>query len=637
VNTTPRAARMLPPSTAANPIPGRMPHWVRGNHTERVPVRWMAADTESRRHHEDGVETQTLRLGAADFWRTDLTASDGSEHLRFTDATTFWAWVVDHCHPHGRTCLAFHNASYDLGILNAFAELPALGAEMTWCNLDRDVSTMTWRTPNGTLVVWDTYSWCPQALDSLAPLVGVEKPPLPRDDAPDGAWWDRCEADVTATRRIVQDMAGYVKGRGLGNWQPSGAGMGHTTWRHRHYTHKVLVHDDADALAAEREAMHTGRAEAWWHGKPAGGPFTEWDMHMSYCRIAAECDLPTKLWDHDVRPSARVHSWALDHWRVLARVIVTTETPVVPARAGGRVYWPVGQFATTLWDTELELLRETGGSYQVLEQWRYSRKPCLQSWAQWSIQECQLPEGQLPAVARVWVKHQSRAVIGRMALRTPSWEPYLPNWLPGYTGVSHLTEAGHPDRRLMHIGEQTWIEGPKDETRQSVPQITGWIMAEARARLYRAAQAAGAGHTLHLDTDSIITDRAGSANLREAVAAGLPGTWRPKNRFTTLDITGPRHYTGPGRRYVPGVPRKAAEASPGLLVAEVWDSLSHALSEGRGGEVKVRLREFRPRKADHRRPWAGETSGPAQPVRATHLGGENYVIPPQSLVARRTA
>jgi hypothetical protein len=611
-----RTGAPVPPSTAAVPYAGRTPHWIKGNSTERMPARWIVADTEAHRVAAVDGECQTLRCAAAVRWRTDLKSTEQRELATFTDQLEFWRWVTDWTHTHGRTVCWFHNASYDLGLSDAFTCLPALGWELVWCNLDRDVSVVTWRGPGGTLVIADTFTWTAQSLEKLAPLTGIRKPPLPDDDDSLEAWLHRCTQDVLITEEVVRQLLTFIRDQHLGNWQPSGAGMGHTAWRHRFMDHKVLVHDDALALDAEREAMHAGRAEAWWHGPARGGPFTEWDMHMSYTRVAAECDLPAKLWSYDRRPSRKVHQWALEHFRVLARVQVTTDVPVVPARINDRVCWPIGTFTTTLWDTELELLTENGGRYEVTEQWRYTRKPVLRSWAQWSIAMCGLDSPAIHPIARTWVKHQSRAVIGRMGLRTPTWEEFSRNWLP-YSGISYLTDpAAGTTRRLMHVGSKVFAESDRTEAQQSVPQITSWVMAEARARLWRATQAAGQCNVVHVDTDSLITSAAGDPLIAAAAAAGLPGSWRPKDSFRRLELIGPRHYYGGDRRQVPGVPRSAVALPGGGFRGEVWDSLARSLTDGDRGVIRVRNREWHPEHVDHRRPWQQETSGPAQPIRA---------------------
>jgi hypothetical protein len=612
-----RRGQVIPPSQAASVYPGRQCHWIRPNDQERIPHRWIVADTESSRVKVADGEQLQFRLGAAVRWRDDLPTGPHEERYRFEQPADFWQWVTDYCWTHGRTVLWFHNASHDLGQLDAFTLLPRLGYELAWCNLSRDVSVVTWRGPRGTLVICDTFTWCPVALEELGPLVGLPKTRLPCDQDPEAAWWERVETDVEITRRVVEQLLAFIRAEHLGNWQPSGAGMGHTAWRHRFMTEKVLVHDDADALAAEREAMHAGRAEAWHHGRAAGGPFTEWDMHMSYCRIGAECLVPAKLWDHDTRPSARVHQWALDHWRVLARVTVTTDVPVVPAKIGDRTYWPTGTFNTTLWDTELALITEAGGSYQVLEQWRYTRKPVLREWAEWSMACCGRSGDTLHPVARLWVKHQSRAVIGRLALRTPSWEEWGDNWLH-HTGITLITDqAAGTTRRLMHVGGKVLEETDRAEAANSVPQITSWIMAEARARLWRATIAAGQSAVLHVDTDSLICSRAGSEALGAAQEAGLPGGWRPKDHWRRIEITGPRHYSAPGRHQVPGVPRRAVETRPGHFEGEVWDSLARTLTEAPGTGQRVRARAWDPQRADHRRPWTQDGPHRAVPVTAT--------------------
>jgi hypothetical protein len=608
---------VVPPSTAANRYPGRTCHWIKGNAQERIPHRWIVADSESDRIPLKDGEQLRLHCVAAARWRDDLPTGEHLERGYWTNAEQFWAWVTEHCWTHGRTVLWFHNAGHDLGQLNAFAILPKMGYELAWCNLDRDVSVITWRGPRGTLVICDTYTWCPSSLDALAGDVGMAKTPLPGKDDPEEVWRARCEADVEITRRVVRALLEYIRDQHLGNWQPSGAGMGMTTWRHRFMTHKVLAHDDADALAAERTAMHTGRAEAWWHGRATGGPFTEWDMHMSYCRIAAECLLPAKLWAHDRRPSRKVHQFGLDHWRTLAKVIVTTSVPVVPARHQGRICWPVGEFETVLWDAELELITETGGSYVVLEQWRYTKKPLLKEWAQWSMEQCDPLRTVVHPIARTWVKHQSRAVIGRFALRTPSWEAFGDNWL-GHTGISLMTDASTGEtNRMMHVGSQVLIETGRVEANNAVPQITSYVMAVARARLWRATAAAGGAAVLHVDTDSLIAGKAATDALTAAMAAGLPGGWRPKATWRALEVTGPRHYAAPGRKQVPGVPRRAVEQPDGSYVGEVWDSLARSLTEAPDQPGRVRQRTWRPQRVDHRRPYTSDQPGPAEPITLT--------------------
>lgn len=594
------------------PYAGRRAHWIRPNETERSPHRWIVADTEAVSQFRDGVEIQTLRCVDAVRWRDDLKTGEHEEWHSGESAEVFWRWVDDFTRAGHRTVLWFHNVSYDLRTLDAFHVLPDLGFELEWCNLSRDVSVVSWRSDHGSLVICDTYTWCPVPLADVSGMVGIGKPRLPKNADSLAAWHTRCRADVQITRQLVRELLAFVRGQHLGNWQPSGAGMGYAAWRHRFLTHKVLVHDDAPALAAEREAMHAGRAEAWYHGKPGKGPFTEWDMHMSYPRIAAECDVPVKLFAHDQRPTKEVHKWAMKHWTVLARVRVRTDRPVVPCHDGGRIVWPVGDFDTTLWQPELELITQSGGSYDVYEQWRYNAAPVLADWARWSIFMCGQPDSVITPVQRTFVKHQARAVIGRLGLKHSVWEEWGANPY-GWCGVTdYLDGDTGQSARMLHVGDRTLLESETRESDSSLPQITGYIMSEARVRLWTACELAGFETVVHVDTDSLICDRRGNAAMEEFAAGQLRGGWRPKERWAGIDVTGPRHYRATGRRVIPGVPRTALETKPGEFEGVIWQSLSSALAARTAAEVRIMERTWRPKQFDGRRPWRGE--GPAVPI-----------------------
>ena len=599
---------------SAQPYDGRPAHWIRPNHTERMPHRWIVADSEAFRDYSDGMEIQTLRCADAVRWRDDLKTGDHAEWLATESAADFWQWCDDYCRSGSRTVLWMHNASYDLRTLDCFRILPALGWSLEWCNLDRDVSVVSWRSDHGTLVIADTYTWTGKPLLDIGGMVGIGKPRLPDNDDSLDAWHARCHSDVLITRQAVIELLDFVRGEHLGNWQPSGAGMGYAALRHRFLTHKMLVHDDTPALEAERRAMHAGRAEAWYHGDMPGGPFTEWDMHMSYCRIAAECDVPVKLFAFDDRPTKTVHQWAAKHWTLLCDVEVTTDVPCVPARIGDRTLWPVGTFTTTLWQPELDMLVKAGGTYKVLRQWRYNMAPALKEWAQWSMGICEASDLRATPLQRCFVKHQSRAVIGRLALRNSSWQEWGDNPY-SWCGLTEYVDGDTGETaRMMHVGNKTFLEGAAAESQNSLPQITGYIMAVARVRLWDACQVAGAETIAHIDTDGLICDRRGSARLEAAAAAGLPGAWRQKERWSKIEVTGPRHYRTSGRRVIPGVPRTAVEVEPGRFQGQVWESLAAALEDNRTAEVRVMDREWRPRVFDGRRPWTGQP-GVAQPIR----------------------
>lgn len=591
----------------------RRAHWIKLNHQCRIPKRWVFFDTESQSRYESGDEIQSYRVGAAIRWRYGLKRGDYAESGIFNDPRSLWQWISDYTVVEQRTVVFAHNLGYDARISAAFDILPEFGWALEWCNLDRNVSAMKWVSDHGTLVFADTWTWLPMDLKSVAPSVGLRKLQMPPANATLARWEKYIMRDVEIGYRVVSELIEFIGDEDLGNWQPTGAGMAYATWRHKFLTHKVLVHDDEDAIAAERAAMHTGRAEAWKHGKLNDGRYTEVDLRNAYVRIAAECELPCKLHMRTQSLSIKQYRTMATTYRLLCRAQIETSTSAVPYRDGNRTLWPVGHFESWLWDTEIDLLLSEGQYVKIREAYVYTRMPILQAWANYVLQLMHSTDESISPVVRTWAKHCSRALIGRIALRTPSWEKFGAN-PSGETGISYMQDVDTGiTHRLMHVGDRTLIETERREGRDSLPAVTGWIMAECRARLWRAMREAGLGNLAHVDTDSLIVNQAGYRALRAAWGADFERDWQVKGTWRRLIIYGPRNYRCADQRKSAGIPRKATEILPNVFTGEQWHGLAADIEAGRASCVTISPGKWELTTRDARRRTAPGISGGTLP------------------------
>jgi len=586
----------------------RQAHWIRGNRQERIPPRMVAFDTESRSYRNGDVETQEWRVGCAIRFRTDLASADHAEGRVFDTPLALWQWVSEFCRKGTRTVVWAHNLSHDVRISQALTTLPSLGFVLEWCNLDQSVSSMTWRSDHGTLVFADTYTWVPLPLSTMAPMVGLVKFDMPQERVSDEIWCTYCMRDAQIVYRVVSELVSFVRDSHLGNWQPTGAGMAYATWRHKFMECKILVHDDNSALEAERMAMYTGRAEAWKHGVFSGPVWTEVDMRNAYVTIGAECELPRKLHMRVGKIELRKYRHLCDTYRVLARCDVRTMVPVLPSRQGAKTIWPIGEFQGWFWDTEVNCAIRYGADIEIREAYCYAKGPVLASWAEWILSILREHDSATPPIVRTWLKHCSRALIGRLALRTKSWEYWGEN-PDGITGITHITDLEtNTTRRLMHVGDQTLIETDAGESENSVPMITGWVMSECRVRLWEAMNAAGLGHLAHVDTDSLLTDQPGLSALTTATGGRWPSLWAIKGSWRTIDVRGPRHYYRGGERVIAGIPRSASAERDGSFSGERWASMATDLETRGDGVVTTWQDTWTAKASDPRRcdaPGAG--------------------------------
>jgi hypothetical protein len=362
-------------------------HWIKPNHTSRVPRRWIILDTEAVQAESDDMRVQTWRLGVTSFDRCDTddhhwTATQWATHQTPED---LWRWVDKRTRRRARTVLVAHNLGYDLRISRALDLLPTLGWSVHRMAVHERSISMTWRRDDRSLVLADSMGWLPMSLERIGGMTGQRKHDLPGWGDCDESWEARCARDVAILRHAVLDLVAWVEHGDLGNWQRSGAGQAWAHWRHRHYTHRVLAHDNEAARSAELSAMHTARCEAWRHGRLGGDWWEEWDLPLAYPNVARDVDVPTALHSYRVRPSWEWVARAMRQRRVLVKATVSTSVPVLPCNIDGRALWPVGTFSGVWWYVELNEAMSAGAAVVPESAWTYLAAPALASWATWVI------------------------------------------------------------------------------------------------------------------------------------------------------------------------------------------------------------------------------------------------------------
>src|SRR6185369_10487601 len=167
---------------------------------------WLAVAAHDRRRHDQ------------DSW-AERTYGD------FHSPLELWSWVDARTQARARTVCVAHNLAYDLRLTHALTVLPALGWTLKAIRLDRGQAWCTWRRDGRTLVMIDSMSWVPVALDKLGELVGIAKLPLPGWDDSEAAWEARCRRDVEILAAVMRRLMEWVREDDLGNFKPTGAGQ----------------------------------------------------------------------------------------------------------------------------------------------------------------------------------------------------------------------------------------------------------------------------------------------------------------------------------------------------------------------------------------------------------------------------
>jgi hypothetical protein len=484
-------------------------------------------------------------------------------------------------------------------------DLPALGWAMEAHNLAPRGTWIVWKRDRATLIMVDTSSVWPVTVATIGKWFGLGRLPEPGPDAPAERWAAYCERDVLIIRTAVQAYLDWIESADLGNWQFTGAGMAFTTFRHKFMSHKLLVHADPDALAAEKRAMWTGRCEAYWHGTIGYQEVQEWDFETQYARIARDIEVPTQLVGPVSARFLQTRDVSAGHLAVLAEVTVTSDVPTVPTLHNGRIVWPVGTFRTTLWDVEIQAAVQDGATVTYHSGYLYRTTPALRDMAAWIIDGLKSPAEQCPEWRKAILKTWSRTWIGRFAMQYKTWDTWGAMPQLGAERRTVVDDIEDTTYDVMHVGHDLWREAGEVEWSQYMPAITGYIMAVARVRLWRVVQRMPPGSVMYVDTDSmIITDRF-QDDIAAVTQIGIGDGLRLKSTYRGFSIMGPRQVVTGTRVRMAGVPILARQVGRHDFAGSVWESLDVAMRTGRVAAVRTSDRAWHVTGVDHRRGGRG--------------------------------
>jgi hypothetical protein len=580
----------------------RTPHYLSPLQTTVIPGAHIVFDCETRASRKLGRMAHRWVCGAASYAELDGEGYWGSEYpSAFDSPELMWKFICEWTAATGDAVVWAHNLGFDLRVSEALRWLPTHGYVLEAIVLEKTAAWASFRGNGGVVTVCDLHSWLPTSLARIAHAMGEVRPRLGYGKATDEELTQQCIGDVVVTTRAVGYLMEWLQREGAGRFRPTGSGQSHAMWRRRWLKRKVvLVHGDESALERERTAMWTGRSEAWRWGKLAG-PLYEHDLNLAYCRIAAESEVPVKLILRTGRISVQAYLAALDNSAILADVTVDTDTECVPTSDNGRVFWPTGRFHTTLWNPELELLIKEGANVTIHRTWRYTTAPVLSEMARYIIDALDDEGNACHPVVRIMLKHWARTLVGRCALRYREWDDYgtLPTMGLSMSTMYDMDTAETTE--LLQVGYRLLELADMAEADSSVPQITGWVMSQARVNLWRIMKMAGHDHLYYTDTDCVIVDAHGHMKLRGMNWCDPAIVLLHKGTYSSATIYGPRNIVLEDERRLSGVPKRATMTGELQFQGEVWAGLRASLETRRPNEVGVAPRTFDVEDADPRR------------------------------------
>src|SRR6185437_6131380 len=369
-----------------------------------------------------------------------------------------------------------------------------------------------------------------------------------------------------------------------------------------------------DARANDRLAIYGGRRETWRWGKLQPGTYHELDFERAYQTIMATMPLPRKRgrWFDHLDLDSRLIDDPAQQWGIIAECDIETDSPRWPCRLSvtptdppptapadntspppsqkERVLYPVGRFRTVLAGPDIAEARRLGCLRAVrhgqVHQLGFAARP----WAVWSLAAQDDPG--TPAVVRLALKHQGRAVAGKWAARAWSKQIIGASTTYGWAYEDVFIHETQTRGAIIDLAGTKFLSIPGTDGDNAYPAVLAWIESYTRVALRRAIEPLGASIIIQCATDGMIVDTtamttadtmteaaAGTGithrgGLRETLAATYETTaplrLRAKTAYRNVEVVGPQHLTLDGRKRWSGVPGSATKQADGSYQAWTW-------------------------------------------------------------------
>jgi len=582
-------------------------HYLRGNATMEQPTNLIFFDTETRfSGSEETTIYHHLKFGYACYTRRNRHGNWGEEDwLRFETVAAFWDWVQTHSRRKTKLYLFCHNTSFDLPVLNAFTVLPIYGYTLVSAIVESPPTILRYRTDTKcelecrerhhtveckrrrrearSIVIIDTLNLFRMPLKELGKEIGLEKYEMPEDNDLTIDWETYGKRDVEIIKDAVIRWLEFLKVNNFGSFAPTLAGQSMRAFRHKYMRHKILIDNNEDALKLTRKGYYGGRCEAYFIGRRKGR-FSLLDVNSMYPSI-----MVNELFPHKLTCFTR-HAAVGDLWRLLesrcvtAEVTLNTNTPFVPVRIAAKLVFPTGSLRCILSTPELRYARYHTDIIAVHRVACYDCAPLFQSMM---IDLYKMRCDYKATGNKVY------AFLARKMMNSfyGKWGQAGFKWLD--KGEAESAEIKHwmeidltePDikkrvRFYRQFGGLKQIKDTREEGYDSFPAIAAHITAHARMKLWEIICQAGREHVYYCDTDSVLVDEIGRANLSDLIDPTHLGFLSIKGEYGDIEIFGCKDYVFGTNYRCKGVRATAIWTGPDTVEQAKWSGLRGLLRSG---------------------------------------------------------
>jgi len=548
-------------------------HKLKDNQNAAFPSKFLFFDTETTTTEvENNCIEHHLRLGSALYWERRFGRNkDTVVWCKFTTIKQFWDFVEAHVRSKDRLFIIAHNLPFDMGVVKGFQELEVRGFEPVKMILDFRKNIWKFRRNSTSLVFLDNMNYFATSLEKLGQSVGLEKLKMPDMKAADSEWWLYNKRDVEVLYVTWQHWLSFLIDNDLGSFGLTIAAQAFNAYRHRFMSKEIFIHSSKTATVIEREAYRGGRVECYNIGELPLRDYYIVDVNSMYASMLKAHYYPSNLISTGKRVEVQQVSKWLEKYCVIATVVVNTPEACFGVKLDGRLAFPVGKFIATLNSCELTYGIANNYITNILKFAVYETAQVFSDYVDFFYNMRQQFIKDDNEVYNYLCKLMLNSLYGKFGQRIEEWKSV--GWdetrlYDYWTEWDVDTKTMHTFRCLNH-----WVEEKigAQEGYNALVAIPAEATAFARLYLWDLIKVAGKDHVFYCDTDSLIIDKFGLANLKSYINPTSLGLLKIEDKARKLIIYGLKDYQFGEKIVIKGIPKNAKKVADDIY--EVYQSI----------------------------------------------------------------
>ena len=552
----------------------RKPHILKREKSLIIPRHVIFFDTETDQLVQDnGDIEQVFKLGWVCYYRRAFGRNlDKMEWFFFDNIPDFWQFIFAHTEKKRRLWVIACNMSFDFTIVRGWKYLGRANFKLKFFHNTGSTCIISVKSKRGTIVFIDSMNWFRESLAASGKRLSIPKLEIDFAAADDSYLSTYCKRDVEILVVMFKDFVRFLESNRISRVCYTIASTAMAAYLFGFYDHKIYIHNNEQAIDLERQSYRGGRVECFFLGKLANGPFHVLDVNSLYATVMHREKFPCrflKTRDHCTIDTLR---YALQSKAAIARVMIETDEPVYAVKHT-RTIFPIGRFWVTLTTPELIYALQHDHILEVGRFVLYKHEKLFTRYVE-RMYGLRLEFKSADAASYSEIcKLLLNSLYGKFGQKAEIWEK-----IGDCPGERDRTEAVYlPDqnRRGMIrylLGEIFELTG-YEECFNSFAAIASTVTAHARMYLYDLMKIAGSGNYFYCDTDSLIVNDKGLANLGSLINDIELGCLKVEESIPWVNISGLKDYETPNKTVIKGISKKALQLESGIYLQDQWPSL----------------------------------------------------------------